>query len=851
MPEFKPSNITIQHVLNAIEKIEKKSILLKPSTRWEVVINNKNYPPKEIMRYAHQEMNGDKIWNYGGGEETNKYLKNLGFVIIDTKNDPIKEIIRKYKIYIREGGLKDEIYKWNLLGQFKGRPNPNAENFFEEIKSINFANLIYPIAQVVIKHIASERGELYKNCFKILFDENIDLFERIKYFNEETLKIYRQIVPEEKFSHHQDERTMATFLTYYNPEKYTLYKHSFYQKYCQILGIKSKKKGEKYTHYLELLNDFIDDYIKDDQELIALANSILPPGSFEDKNLKMLAQDILYQSLDKKLDSRNYWRIGTSDGTKSFWNLMKTENKICIGWNEIGDLNELEIRSKNDIIQLMKNEGFYNDDNRTLSRKSGEIFNFCFDIKIGDIILAQDGANVLGIGIISDDYIYEAKDGFSHQRPIEWKTTDLKFWNEIGLRTSVYKLTDLNLTHKIDSLLNDQNDKLSSKTNSNKMKISLNQILYGPPGTGKTYNTVLEAAKIITNDEAIDYDYALEVFNKNLNDQIEFITFHQNYSYEDFIQGIRPDIENGKDLSFEKKDGVFKRIADRAHKNLEDSKNPASAKKDFHIVFQELIQPLVDGDTKELEIKMIKSSFYITEVGEKSIEFRKNIGASEHTLSINTLKKMYEKGTNDIILGGLQPYYNPILTLLLEKGKNQLPQVEEKNYVIIIDEINRANISRVFGELITLIEEDKRSHGKIPMSVTLPSGDSFIVPSNLYIIGTMNTADKSIALLDIALRRRFEFVPMYPKYEGLEKPVNFPDVLQKINEKIKKIKGPDFQIGHSYFMENENLLEIMNIKVIPLLLEYFMNDETQVKEIITIDGYKVDDNTWPLKLITA
>lgn len=388
----------------------------------------------------------------------------------------------------------------------------------------------------------------------------------------------------------------------------------------------------------------------------------------------------------------------------------------------------------------------------------------------------------------------------------------------------------------------------SLNKNVSTINIPINQILYGPPGTGKTYNTILEAAKIITNNEDILYDEALKTFNKNLNNQIEFITFHQNYSYEDFIQGIRPDIDNDKELSFEKKDGIFKRIADRAYKNLKASKDPSTSKKEFDIVFQELIKPLIDGDVTELEIKMIKSSFYITEVGEKSIEFRKNTGISDHTLSINTLRKMYEKEINDIILGGLQPYYNPILALLLEKGKNQLIQVERKNYVIIIDEINRANISRVFGELITLIEKDKRSEGDLAMKVTLPSGDSFIVPSNLYIIGTMNTADKSIALLDIALRRRFDFIPMYPLYGGLEKPIFFPDILHKMNEKIKKIKGPDFQIGHAYFMESNDLLEIMNRKVIPLLLEYFMNDETQVKEIITIDGYITDDHAWPLKL---
>ena len=373
----------------------------------------------------------------------------------------------------------------------------------------------------------------------------------------------------------------------------------------------------------------------------------------------------------------------------------------------------------------------------------------------------------------------------------------------------------------------------------------LNQILYGPPGTGKTYNTVLEAAKIVTGNEFISYDKALQVFNDNLGNQIEFITFHQNYSYEDFIQGLRPDTENGKDLSFEKKDGVFKRIADRALKNLEASNNPESAKKEFDFVFQELIQPLNDGDVNELEIKIKKSSFYITEVGEKSIEFRKNIGDSNHTLSINTLRKMYDKGENDIILGGLQPYYNPILELLLAKGKSQVISVSRKNYVIIIDEINRANISRVFGELITLIEEDKRSHGKIPMRVTLPSGDPFIVPSNLYIIGTMNTADKSIALLDIALRRRFEFVPKYPDVE-LSGVYN-KEILSALNKAILERKNHDFTIGHAYFMgEDYSLVKTINSKVIPLLLEYFMNDEREVTAILKAAA--IDVEGWPMRM---
>tara|TARA_B110000908_G_scaffold58107_1_gene70781 strand:- start:12563 stop:13276 length:714 start_codon:yes stop_codon:yes gene_type:complete len=185
----------------------------------------------------------------------------------------------------------------------------------------------------------------------------------------------------------------------------------------------------------------------------------------------------------------------------------------------------------------------------------------------------------------------------------------------------------------------------------------------------------------------------------------------------------------------------------------------------------------------------------------------------------------------------------------LPKKTIEPQKVTRKNFVIIIDEINRANISRVFGELITLIESDKRSHGAIPLEARLPSGDPFIVPSNLFIIGTMNTADKSIALLDIALRRRFEFESMYPKYEITGQEIYDVDILEKINKQIIKSKGHDFQIGHAYFMgDNNDLVQRMNKKVIPLLLEYYMNDEKEVKGILNSAGLIIEENSWPLKI---
>ena len=131
----------------------------------------------------------------------------------------------------------------------------------------------------------------------------------------------------------------------------------------------------------------------------------------------------------------------------------------------------------------------------------------------------------------------------------------------------------------------------------------------------------------------------------------------------------------------------------------------------------------------------------------------------------------------------------------------------------------------------------------------LPSGDPFIVPSNLFIIGTMNTADKSIALLDIALRRRFEFESMYPKYEIKDQEIYDVEILEKINKQIIKSKGHDFQIGHAYFMgDNKDLVQRMNKKVIPLLLEYYMNDEKEVKGILNSAGLIIEENSWPLKI---
>ncbi|WP_441001129.1 McrB family protein [Fodinibius sp. SL11] len=403
---------------------------------------------------------------------------------------------------------------------------------------------------------------------------------------------------------------------------------------------------------------------------------------------------------------------------------------------------------------------------------------------------------------------------------------------------------------------NDEEGTQAAHEYKNNMNFPLNTIFYGPPGTGKTYHTIQRAVEIVEDKKVGSYEEAKEKFNQYLHDTIEFITFHQNYSYEDFIQGLRPDIENQKDLTFERKEGIFKKLADKAKQNLINAQTVRAKKQPFKEVFKEFIAPLVEGKVEEIEVEMTRVSYYITGVNPNGIEFRKASGGTAHNLNLNTLEKMYE-AESTLEMQGLSIYYQPLLDRLLELGKSdtEKERIKRKNYVIIIDEINRANISRVFGELITLIEPDKRydpgkrSDDAIPLTTTLPSGESFSVPSNLYLIGTMNTADKSVALLDIALRRRFEFEAMYPQYtiDGEELPD--ADILKKINKRIVDLKGHDFQIGHSYFMDKDiTLKERMNKKVIPLLLEYFMNDEDEVRGILSHAGLDIKEDVWPLQI---
>ena len=188
---FEPKRITREHIIEGVQKIERDHIEVIPSTRWLVTINGKEYPPKEVMRYAHEAMNGEKVWEYGGGHATNKFLERLDFRISGRAGDPVADLVERYKKHIKTNGLQDEIYKWELLEKFKGRPDTDADNFGDELRGVNYANLIYPLGIGVVHHLAKERPEQYRTCFQALFDESKPIDQRLKVFNKNTLVLYR------------------------------------------------------------------------------------------------------------------------------------------------------------------------------------------------------------------------------------------------------------------------------------------------------------------------------------------------------------------------------------------------------------------------------------------------------------------------------------------------------------------------------------------------------------------------------------------------------------------------------------------------------------------------------------
>jgi len=551
--------------------------------------------------------------------------------------------------------------------------------------------------------------------------------------------------------------------------------------------------GHKYFYLL--FPEKLDDYHNPDYQRFHLLKLLQLPPQQEGRYVAAgrfvsIARqlDIPMNNLTAILNRRDggtpyaYWRISTPTGASrhEHWEMMRRSAFVTIAWPQAGDLTSITNNQagKEQIRQILQtHEPDWQPS--VLGKVAQQLFHFRWSMLPNDLILASDGATILGIGKVTGDYQYDPSSEFPHRRPVKWLS--LEAWQQPaqkpdieGKLTTVYRMTRpqnlLEAEKRIYQVPPPSPPKPPPSLLPPLLPIPAHiqailerkgqVILYGPPGTGKTFWAEQAAHQLaarsrygVAFEQLAPEQQAQLLGDGNLGDgNVRMCSFHPAYGYEDFLEGFRPEPVNGQ-LHFVLRDGIFKTLCQDAE-----------------------AQPT-------------------------------------------------------------QPFY------------------------LIIDEINRGDIPRIFGELLTVLEKDKRGKG-ILLHLT---GTPFKVPSNVFLIGTMNTADRSIALLDTALRRRFGFIELMPDYKVLGtatvEGIPLGLWLRALNERICAHVGRDarnLQIGHSYLLEHErpigdltSFARVLQEDILPLLQEYCYEDYTILGKIlgfslVDVPGQRIHEELFDL-----
>lgn len=561
----------------------------------------------------------------------------------------------------------------------------------------------------------------------------------------------------------------------------------------------------------------------------------------------------------------NIWLFAPGVDDRNFDDMVDNNYVSIYEWGEIGSLDNNKLHDQKGIWRALKEKV---DEYKTKDpfHSVKMLYDMKHNMKIGDYVVCRnkDLNQIVAVGEITGGYYFNPDHPVNNHcvevkwKRGEWDITQLlkESKDSISAAPRLQNVTKKDWAQKFISVLEnfDGEEIIDGQTSNDSIMMEeleiLKQkkqiILQGAPGTGKTYKTAAIAVGMCnpTFSDFEDHQKVMEEYER-LQDkgQIAFCTFHQSMDYEDFIEGLKPEVK-GDAVEYNVENGIFKTICE-----LAQTKENA----DITTCIDKYLQTIKGYENKKTIPTLTgKSELYVwwTE-GNDTISTRSVLSKSEkgdqYSPSPLNIEKVKMQALGEGVENNWRQYAQAFINAV-KKEYNLENQVSDKPYILIIDEINRGNISKIFGELITLLEADKRSGGgSHHISLKLPySKDDFSVPSNLYIIGTMNTTDRSTGTIDYAVRRRFAFVTLESRADVIENWCNAQSVPSDVKKAalalfaqinglgkhdkssfIAKHKASDFEledlkVGHSYFMAKDmaSLKLKMRYEVVPLIKEY-------------------------------
>lgn len=789
-------------------------------------------------------------------------LNDYKYPLYEQKHDWETLLSEFKKLLINEKTRKvafdDEKYKWELITNCK---NKSVAEIIELSQNENVIDQRH--TGLGLKHLIQNKKRDFTELVTELIEGRNDLGNALLKFKSNVRSLDSgQSLP-------NDERTASVYLTCYDPKEYTFYKDSYYSSLCDYFHIKTENAGNKYEHYMSLIEEFVP-LIEADSEIMKFYNEKTMPY---EKSVKLIAQNIIYVLFDKnywfltwnedKWTWNNYveWSVGTKNGKTYVEPWSCSSKQPAIG----------------DHVFLMKTG---TDPKGILAH--GYVCKSSYESPHYDKERAANGDAIPHI-----DVEFDRIQNYNSEPIIKLDILKTSFpeqnWSPqssgIQIKCNPVKLLKLWSDTIGEKSMSETKEK--AKELAKLLKNTKNLILHGAPGTGKTYLAKNEIAPALAELLGLSKDDV----------EVVFVQFHPSYDYTDFVEGIRPRKKTDDDSSdFELVDGVFKKFCIRALKNIVDSEKSITTLQEEKTLEDKVNDFLDNAILTEKKFELVnKNEFMIIEnLDDKIFVTANHIKVEKLSVSKKDIIEILRKNIqlNDVKDVRLihaaqtrqqQDSYVYVLCNEIRKidhvvvAKN-VSEVKKKPFVFIIDEINRGELSKIFGELFYSIDSSYRvGMSKIKNGddistiqtqyanmVTEPNafdealGENesfghFFVPDNVYIIGTMNDIDRSVESMDLAMRRRFTFKEIKANenlgmLDELDESIRerVRQTLLSLNNAISGIEGlsPAYHIGGAYFLKlkdldnNFDLLWECNLE--PLLQEYLRgqdDDGSKIREL--------------------